>query len=127
LDEHAELLGLLEPRHMSGDESVTARDRLHGVWLIVEAEWQSEEMKDFLRKLDTLYRVYFLKKTTHGEGDGRGHGPRERIATSNSRIVDSEAPEGLWRNCYSKAWLDKQRPHFVKDLNVREEQYDFSL
>ncbi|KAI9058752.1 hypothetical protein FKP32DRAFT_1581023, partial [Trametes sanguinea] len=125
LDEHIELLAKLEPRHMSGDEAKTDMDRLTGVYVIIEAAWQSEQMKTFLRQLDVLYAVEFMKPS--GGHLRSGKPPRQRIVRPDSRTVDSAAPVGLWRNCYDERWLSRQREHFIKGLQIIDEDYDFKL
>lgn len=122
---------MLQPRHMSGDECKTAQDMLLNIWVIVEAEWQSDPLKLLLRKLDVLYQVYRLKSGRIGgdgkESFGRGRGPRTRVSRPDGRIVNSEAPVGLWRNCYNPDWLKKLRPHNIKELHIVDEDYDFTL
>ncbi|KAL7279757.1 hypothetical protein ACG7TL_006164 [Trametes sanguinea] len=125
LDDHAALLAKLEPRHMSGDEAKTATDRLVGIFVIIEAAWQSAEIKTFLRQLDILYAIEYMKPS--GGRLRSGKAPRQRIVRPDGRTVDSAAPVGLWRNCYDQAWLGRQRPHFIKGLEIIDEDYDFSL
>ncbi|KAI9057617.1 hypothetical protein FKP32DRAFT_1583395, partial [Trametes sanguinea] len=125
LDRHGELLGKLEPRHMSGDEAKTPMDRLTGVYVIIEAAWQSVQLKTFLRQLDILYAVEYMKPS--GGLLRSGKPPRQRIVRPDSRTMDSAAPIGLWRNCYDARWLSRQRPHFIKGLEIIDEDYDFTL
>ncbi|KAI9059318.1 hypothetical protein FKP32DRAFT_1580073, partial [Trametes sanguinea] len=125
LEQHALLLSKLQPRHMSGDEATSASDRLAGIFTIIEAAWQSEQLKFFLRRLDVLYAVEYLKPSKGRLRSGKP--PRQRIAKPTSRQADSPAPIGLWRNCYDEAWLARQRRHFIKGLEIIDEDYDFSL
>lgn len=111
---------------MSGDEAEDDEAERAGIYTIVEAEWQSDPLKTFLRALDTQY----IKGWSTCVGD-RGHGgkrPRRRIAkVSDAKVVDSVAPIGLWRNCYNAAWVERQDAWFIRDLCIVDRDYDFSL
>lgn len=147
LDEHLVLLSMLSPCHMSGDECGTVADMLCNIWIVIEAEWQSEELKAFLRKLDILWRAFRVKTGDAYIADGmpneassssaipqqnlsclgQGKGPRTRVVRESSCVVDSKAPAGLWSNCYNPKWLAKKRPHFIKGLCIKKERYNFAL
>lgn len=108
--------------HMSGDEAESVEGRRSGTYIIIEAAWQSEEMKLFLRALDERYFLDWAD--AHKQG---GRGPRKRIAKPDGRVVNSEAPVGLWINCYDPAWLRKQPPWVVRELYIINQPYKFDL
>ncbi|KAI0716866.1 hypothetical protein C8Q76DRAFT_575933, partial [Earliella scabrosa] len=130
LDRHWILFDMLKPVHMSGDEAVTMgpgddRQKHPRVYHIVEAAWQSEEFKAFVRALDEWNIEDWRVKV--GERLRGGNSPRERIALAKPRVINSAAPQGLWRNCYSPSWLASLKPHARERLQIIDEDYDFSL
>ena len=117
---------MLSPVHMSGDEAPNARMRRRGIFIIIEAEWQSVAFKTFVRTLDQLY----IDQWDAGNGTGKrsGRGPRERIAQPDGKkSKDTAAPCGLWRNCYNPAWLSKQTEWAIYRLGIIDEDYDFTI
>ncbi len=81
--------------------------------------WQSRDYKDFMHGLDKIWK---MNRRSKG-----GNLPRKRIELADPTWVDSEAPPGLWRNCYDDEWLRKQ-PHQKRiELRIINEEYDFSL
>lgn len=119
----------LKPSHMSGDEPEFETDnerQTHDrVFFIVEAEWQSPELITFLRTLDA-WHVYDWRQAIGDRLPG-GNPPRKRVSRAVPRVVNSVAPKGLWKNCYSQAWLDKLKPHKRAELKMINSDYDFSL
>ncbi|KAI0709156.1 hypothetical protein C8Q76DRAFT_626546, partial [Earliella scabrosa] len=120
LRRHCLLLSKLEPGHVSPDEPAVPGDPSCRTFFILEAEWQSQEYKAFMRGgLDKM-----LKAARKSSG---GNQPRERLERPEPKVVNSRAPRGLWRNCYSQAWLQKLMPHQHHALQIIDEDYDFSL
>lgn len=107
---------------MSGDET-DAEPRYDGPkkWRIIAAEWQSEAVITFFAGLDDLYRAHSLIR------GGGGSKPRYRVRRPDGNSEATNAPKGLWRNCYNPKWLAKLRPTQVRALNVIDRDYDFSL
>ncbi|CDO75812.1 hypothetical protein BN946_scf184951.g10 [Trametes cinnabarina] len=120
LSRHAVLLDKLLPQHMSGDETDDPKSA-HKRYRIVEAQWQSAALKDFLRHLDKMYLEHCV---TRGGGGSR---PRERIHSSDPKVADSPAPDGLWRNCYDNAWLASRPAHQIRRMRIVNSDYDFSV
>ncbi|KAI0735955.1 hypothetical protein C8Q76DRAFT_568662, partial [Earliella scabrosa] len=130
LYQHKLLFDMLEARHMSGDEAVvqdSTDNRLKHprVYHIVEAAWQSEEFKAFVRMLDQWNIEDWGVKV--GDKQRGGNSPRERIPLAKPRVINSPAPVGLWRNCYSPSWLQSLKPHARERLQTIDEDYDFTL
>ncbi|TFK79510.1 hypothetical protein K466DRAFT_505415, partial [Polyporus arcularius HHB13444] len=123
LEEHYLLFSKLLIVHMSGDEADGPEGRLASLYIIIEAEWQSEAIKIFFRTLDRRY----IEDWVRGQRNRGGRGPRRRIAKDGAEVMDTDAPKGLWRNCYSDAWLALQPPYTVRDLEIINEDYDFTL
>ncbi|KAL7279730.1 hypothetical protein ACG7TL_006137 [Trametes sanguinea] len=112
---------------MSGDE--TDRDekkkKLHpALYTVVEAEWQSKKHKRLMRKLEEWHNEDWKNPTIKGDYKG-GNGPRLRKYTG--KTVSVPAPKGLWRNCYSKRWKAKLKPHQLQALEMIDQDYDFTL
>ena len=115
---------------MSGDEAVvessTDNRQAHPrVFFIVEAAWQSEPFKRFVRTLDEWNIEDWRQKV--GDILPGGNSPRRRVALATPRVVNSPAPIGLWRNCYDPGWLKKLKGHVRERLQIIDEDYDFSL
>lgn len=125
LFQHKRLLRKFRPVHMSGDETDGPKKLHHPVFRIVEARWQSLELKLFLRILDRLYREHWAEPI--GERATSGNPPRERREAPDAKVVDGVAPIGLWRNCYDRDWLNSLKPHVRASLQVIDDDYDFSL
>ena len=125
LDQHKTLFAKLSPIHMSGDETDGPVKSIPPTFRIVNAEWQSTELKVFMRTLDALYRERWAKPT--GDRATPGNPPRFRVERPDGRTVDGVAPVGLWRNCYNLAWLKSLRPHVRQSLNIIPSDYNFSL
>ncbi|KAI0710494.1 hypothetical protein C8Q76DRAFT_623967, partial [Earliella scabrosa] len=118
---HQLLFRLLEPVNMSGDEREGPKTAFPHIYRIIVSSWQSQELRNFLWALDTMYRQDF---GTRGLG---GNPPRQRVLREGTEEEDGVAPIGLWRNCYNPAWLKKQPPHIIRELEIVDEDYDFSL
>ena len=104
---------------MSADETDVPRTAPKK-YRIVEAQWQSDELKMFLRGLDQLYCEYCLTRS------GGGNAPRVRVEGSGRSEV-GHVPQGLWRNCYSEAYLRGLKPYQRKALAIVDEDYKFDL
>lgn len=123
--EHAVLFSKLQPVHMSGDEAPSTEAERSNLYFIIEAEWQSEELKNFFRQLDEIYIQDWKNQTGNRKRGGRG--PRRRIAKVTSKVVDSVAPIGLWQNCYHPAWLKKQSFLVRASLEIVPQDYKFTI
>ncbi|KAH9938782.1 uncharacterized protein BXZ73DRAFT_44417, partial [Epithele typhae] len=122
LERHFVLIDKLEPRHMSSDEmDPTTLPGCAKIFYIIECRWQSQELKLFLRGLDEIYHTHVL---TRGGG---GNPFRQRQEAQNPKVVDGCAPEGLWRNCYDRDWLDSLKPYQRRELNIIDSHYNFDL
>ncbi|KAH9896048.1 hypothetical protein C8Q73DRAFT_628939, partial [Cubamyces lactineus] len=121
------LFARLKAEHMSGDE--TDRDeggkKIHPPsFTVTEAEWPSKKYKGLMRKLGQWQNEDWKNPTLDGDYKG-GSGPRQRHYVG--KIVSAPAPKGLWRNCYSKRWKAKLKPHQLRALEMVDEDYDFTL
>ncbi|KAI1785648.1 hypothetical protein LXA43DRAFT_899290, partial [Ganoderma leucocontextum] len=125
LQEHVQLFMRLKPVHMSGDEAENDEAARAGIYTIIEAAWQSDALKTFLRSLEATYVKNW--KTTVGNRGRGGKAPRRRIAKRDGKVVDSVAPIGLWRNCYDAAWLQCQEVWVVRDLYIVDAEYNFTV
>ncbi|KAI0737796.1 hypothetical protein C8Q80DRAFT_1114763, partial [Daedaleopsis nitida] len=125
LHQHKRLFSILRPIHMSGDETDGPVKEHPPRFRIVEARWQSLELKTFLRAIDALYRDDWAKPV--GCRATSDNAPRHRVEHSDARIEDGVAPIGLWRNCYDQAWLRSLRPHVRESLKIINTDYIFSL
>lgn len=116
---------MLSPVHMSGDETDGNCKTHPRKFRIINARWQSAQLKAFLRSLDKLYR----KDWENGCGRRAvpGGEPRVRFETPDSKSVNSSVPSGLWRNCYDDKWMGKQKEVFIEELCIIEEEYDFTI
>ncbi|OSD01994.1 hypothetical protein PYCCODRAFT_1501532 [Trametes coccinea BRFM310] len=126
-NQHLGLFARLKAEYMSGDE--TDRDeegkKIHPPsYTIAEAEWQSRKFKGLMRKLEDWHNEEWRNPTIDGDYKG-GNGPRLRHRSG--KIVSVPAPRGLWRNCYSKKWKAKLKPHQVQALEMIDDDYDFTL
>ncbi|KAI0666482.1 hypothetical protein C8Q78DRAFT_454103 [Trametes maxima] len=123
-DHHLDLFSLLDAEHMSGDE--TERDEKGNkvrppAFLIMNPEWMSDEYRSFMHTLDEWH---YSKRFTKGKDTG-GNFPRTR--KSQSKVVTAPAPIGLYRNCYSMAYLAKLKPYQRRALCIVDKDYNFTL
>ena len=105
---------------MSGDETDGPEKTHPPVWRIVIAKWQSEQLRNFLWALDRMYREDWGRKRVGGNP------PRVRIIRENSEEEGYPA-HGLWRNCYDEDWLAKQPGYVLEELEILDQDYDFTL
>ncbi|EGO23668.1 hypothetical protein SERLADRAFT_438980 [Serpula lacrymans var. lacrymans S7.9] len=117
------LLVLLDATAMSGDETDNEVQGAPKTYLISRPHWQSPEMKDFMRKLDHIYRENW--RNPHGRRATAGNAPRIRIASN--RCEPGHAPRGLWRNCYDSNWLKDLRGWQRDKLDIVDKDYDFTI
>lgn len=125
-NEHMQLIALLNPCNMSGDETDSDRPtkRTKGSktpsstrhYWICESEWMSMQLRDFLRSIDT-YRLI----------SRQGNLPRVRELANPRRLEVGHPPKGLWRNCYSSPWLCTLKPHEKRALFIVDGNYDFTI
>ncbi|KAH9894055.1 hypothetical protein C8Q73DRAFT_790647 [Cubamyces lactineus] len=128
---HLDLFAKLDPEHMSGDE--TERDEQGRkvrppAFIILDLPWASQEFRAFMRTLDDWY--YDKRYNEAGQTGGnapRTRKPRENDAEPPARPIKVKVPKGLHRNCYSKAYLRKLKPHELRALEIIDKDYDFTL
>ncbi|KAI0738694.1 hypothetical protein C8Q80DRAFT_1113287, partial [Daedaleopsis nitida] len=116
---HCALLSKLKPAHVSPDKPADPDNPDCRKFHIIEARWQSKAYKTFMRDID--------KKSAQSRANKSGNKRRERIELAIPETINSEAPVGLWRNCYDVMWLKSLEPHEFHALEVIEDEYDFSL
>ncbi|KAI1789842.1 hypothetical protein LXA43DRAFT_850059, partial [Ganoderma leucocontextum] len=127
---HLVLFSDLEAAHLSSDEPAFGQDKRqaqYSLYYIVEAAWQSRAFRKFVRDLDQWYLYHSRPKVgqkQHGENRPR---IREELPKGKARVVNSVAPRGLWRNCYAEDWLQSLKVSEREDLDMRDEDYDFTL
>lgn len=124
-DRHLQLLMMLEPVNMSGDETDGPVKKHPPTFRIVIARWQSPQLRNFLWSLDTIYREDWANPVHRRASVGNP--PRLRVLRDNGHDEDGVAPAGLWRNCYDERWLQGLRVNARTELEVMDEDYDFTL
>ncbi len=105
---------------MSGDETDGPEKTHPPVWHILIATWQSRALREFLWAIDRIYREDWAKPRKGGNP------PRVRILREGHH-EEGVAPSGLWRNCYDPEWLQQQPPYIIDELEILDEDYDFTL
>ena len=118
--QHRALFRLLEACNMSGDETDGAEKTHPPRWRIIIAKWQSRELRNFLWTLDRMYREDWARRRSGGNP------PRERVLRDGYE-QEGVAPSGLWRNCYDKDWLATQPDYIVRELEIIDKDYNFTL
>ena len=118
--------------HMSEDETdadVDGKKSHPPRWWIVESLWPSRKLRRYFRKLDKHYRADYSNPIRYGKrGKSGGNPPRERVkCKTNPKVKLGEVPVGLWRNCYSKAFLKTLKPGDLKRMRIIDEDFDFKL
>ncbi|PIL31027.1 hypothetical protein GSI_05721 [Ganoderma sinense ZZ0214-1] len=121
---HRNLIRLLDPCNMSGDET-DGEKTTDSDYRIITSRWQSQELRNFLWTIDAHYRQDWANPT-HRRAMG-GNRPRTRVLRQDGRSEGGIAPIGLWRNCYDQEWLDDQPAYIIRELEVVDEDYDFSI
>lgn len=125
---HAELFDLILASHMSGDVPVLINGKVKypREFKIVDAEWQSQVLRDFFTTLDAMHRETFHYPV--GDRLPGGNQPRVRTRPSVPEYDSkSAAPIGLWRNCYDEQWLAKLPPHLITELRIKPTDYNFTI
>ena len=123
---HIILLDRLDPSHMSADETDGGAAKSHPpVFRIIIAEWQSMELRNFLWQLDEMYRQDWANPIRTRASPGNP--PRHRVLRLDSRSETGAVPKGLWRNCYNPIWLASLMAYQREELDIIDEDYDFSL
>ena len=108
---------------MSGDET-DGEKTPDSNYRIIVSKWQSQELRNFLWTIDARYR-HDWEHPTHRRAMG-GNRPRTRVLRPGYS-EDGIAPIGLWKNCYDNDWLAEQPPYVVRELEIIDEDYNFSL
>ncbi|CDO77466.1 hypothetical protein BN946_scf184881.g10 [Trametes cinnabarina] len=124
---HLRLFALLEPVHMSGDETDGPEKKHPSVFRITIARWQSEAFRNFLWAIDAQYRADWEHPRERRRTPGNE--PRVRVlpAGGTDSATECVAPIGLPRNCYDEGWLASLSAPTVRELDIQEVVYDFSL
>ena len=110
---------------MSCDETDGSSKAHPPVFRIVAAQWQSDDLRNFLWVLDMFYREDWAHPI-HGRASV-GNPPRTRTFYEDGPSEEGSPPKGLWRNCYNPVWLESLKPYQRKELEIIEEDYDFSF
>ncbi|KAA1478724.1 hypothetical protein DENSPDRAFT_753694, partial [Dentipellis sp. KUC8613] len=90
---------------------------------VIRARWMSQQLIDFLRHLDVVYRRHY--RNPIGAHTKSGNGPRVR--RSPLRTETGHPPPGLWRNCYDSDWLASLDSWERRDLGIVDEDYEFDV
>lgn len=111
---------------MSGDETDSGGEGVGPpkTFRIIRQQWMSNELRNFLRNLDHIYRANW--RSPIGSRASRGNPPRIRISSKFSTTT-GEVPPRLPRNCYDRDWLAGLRQWQKDDLDIVEEDYDFTI
>lgn len=107
----------------SGDES-DHRDMNTLRYTILQLEWRSMELTQYLRALDVVHL------STRWTRDGRpkqGRFPRIRRVVNGRVDTSAEAVPGLPRNFYDATWLSLQSPETVLALQISDAVVDLSI
>ncbi|KAJ8453541.1 hypothetical protein ONZ51_g13538 [Trametes cubensis] len=122
LRKFAPLLRALGPDGMSSDEGEYVNGILHHYRIFLKL-WRHPQLVRLLRILDALYRRF---RSSEGQGEARGNRPHLRYL-SQDESANTLAVPGLPQNAYEPAWLAALRPLPRQDLQVDENDLDFSI
>lgn len=122
---HSILLSMMAASNMSGDETDGPEVDHPPVYRIILASWQSIDLRNFLWAIDAKY-IGHWEKPANKRRIG-GNPPRVRNLREECRTVRGVAPVGLWRNCYNEEWLSKLDDYEIENLEIKEQDYDFTL
>ncbi|KAI9059823.1 hypothetical protein FKP32DRAFT_1613968 [Trametes sanguinea] len=119
---HGALVRQLGPDGMSSDEgeyenNILQRYRIHNM------PWRDPRVTSLMRLLDALRRRY---RSEQGQGDLRGSKCRLRCL-SDAQSERTRAVPGLPRDAYEANWLQEQHALAVRDLEIQDGLYDFSV
>lgn len=105
----------------SDEEEYSGTILLH--YKIARCPWRDDRATAIMRLLDALDRRY---RSELGQGDLRGAKSRLRCL---SELVSerTRGVPGLPRDAYDAAWLNTQRALQLRDLEIKEGTYDFSV
>ncbi|KAI0691533.1 hypothetical protein C8T65DRAFT_587145, partial [Cerioporus squamosus] len=127
-DEHLALISKFEAANYSGDETDAEPPRRRtreNRFRIIECWWMSDDLRNFLRRLDADYlEDWECSPTKRSAG---GSAPRERVVATPRMITEGTAVVGLWRNCYNEDYLKNLKPHDYRKLQIIESNYDFRI
>lgn len=108
---------------MSADETETPGPPK--TFRILRPAWQSDELAEFLWRLDEIDREHWRSPVE--QASTAGNPLRTRLPPVPGQCTTSRAPAGLWRNCYHPQFLKELREWDLHDLNMIDEDYDFSI
>ncbi|KAI0362866.1 hypothetical protein BV20DRAFT_984170 [Pilatotrama ljubarskyi] len=121
---HLILLHRISVRGMSDDEADVHEGRSVFTYRIIRSAWQSLALRTFLRMIDVLHTETWQRANPRTL---RWTSPRIRYESGESRVEEGRPPIGLWRNCYDATWLAGLTPEQVLELDIVDEDYDFSF
>ncbi|KIK58687.1 hypothetical protein GYMLUDRAFT_60480 [Collybiopsis luxurians FD-317 M1] len=99
---------------MSSDESDMSMARPRLQFLRLFPRWSSEELREYIRKLDLLHLESRLRRDgLIGDHFGQGAPPRLRVPHSEIS-KSSNYIKGLPRNFYDAGWLEEQEPGWIR-------------
>lgn len=118
-------LAMMDPVHMSADETDGTKKRHPAVFYVVESEWMSEELRTFLKQVDELYRDDWAHPS--GRRRSQGNPPRTRLPSKKPANTTCVAPRGMPKNFYNRAWLKTLKPHRRHELMIAEDEVDLRM
>lgn len=108
---------------MSGDETETRGPPK--TYRILRPAWQSDELAEFLWRLDEIDREHWRSPVE--QNSTAGNPLRIRLPPEVGKRSSNRAPSGLWRNCYHPDFIETLREWDLEALDVIDEDYDFSI
>ena len=123
LAHHVNLLETMGVQGMSSDES--CYEDTHVVYNRVTPAWRSQELQNFLWHLDDI--LVEVAKRPLGNRCHATQKNRRRPRTNLKLNEASIAPTNLPQNCYRPGWLKSLRQFQLKQLNMDNDNYDFSI
>ena len=118
---------MLTAADMSGDEAASTGALGETTYIIIGAAWQSRELIAFFDLLDAIFAREWNRPVGSRRRGGRAPRIRVRQEPGVQKVVNDPAPVGLWRNCYDEDWVRKQNPWTIRDPNIIDEDYNFTV
>ncbi|KAI0055232.1 hypothetical protein BV25DRAFT_1815909, partial [Artomyces pyxidatus] len=126
LEHHAKgVMAKLTRQAMSGDETDPETPGPPKGFRSRPIDWRSDALVNFLHTLDDIYRANW--RSPVGKRATGGNPPRLRFHTGNLDPVQGIAPPGLERNFYNPAFIASLRSWQLRDLQIVDKDYDFSI
>ena len=103
----------LLPDNMSSDELI--EKSWPPTFNIIKAQWMSDAMRKMLHGLDAMREHMLSHKII-----SRKNGNIPRLRQASTLSINSTAPVGLPRACYSASWLSRLRGENLREIKVKE-------